>query len=194
MFAPAQGGYTRHPEFSDWYSSEPCHLRLLSLVHLSNANSKYKQLPPHVGKKKRGRETRNFSLPPSSRRRHQGRGAAHRTAAPSPSLSVPLAGESTPAAPPPPRGGARGIPLYAMEYPRFYKQIQIQIHIYVYTGIFATCCKFDRLAQSPTKSSEQPTKQKMIASFPGCCSQLASYCISPQFRIGASQQLPTGQP
>jgi len=64
-------------------------------------------------------------------------------------------------------GGARGIPLYAMEYPRFCKQTQI--HIHVYACIFATFANLVDWTKAPKpnrqKAASNPPDKKRDASF-----------------------------
>jgi len=77
-------------------------------------------------------------------------------------------------------GGARGIPLYAMEYPRFYKQTQI--HIHVYACIFATFANLADWTKAPKpnrqKAASNPPNKKGSHRFPGRRSQFPNLHIS----------------
>ena len=79
-----------------------------------------------------------------------------------------------------PMGGARGIPLYAMEYPRFYKQTQI--HIHVYACIFATFANLADWTKAPKpnrqKAASNPPNKKGSHRFPGRRSQFPNLHIS----------------
>jgi len=75
QLTPVWRGQLRRPEFCDWSSSEPRHLCLVSLIHLSKAR------PPRVGKKRKKPEA-SLALSVSS------------DAAPSGSLCLPDAAPS----------------------------------------------------------------------------------------------------
>jgi len=88
-------------------------------------------------------------------------------------------------------GGARGIPLYAMEYPRFCKQTQIHIHIHYIYIVFGSGT-MAKASPAPAivalRRASQPTTKKLMACMHWHCSTESFCSASASLQLSAEQK------